>query len=77
MKNCKECGQEIINTMTVGQLKEKLKVIPDDLKIVISRDPEGNGYSPLGIIFSDKMSEYGEAADINDEDMCLFLEPKY
>lgn len=32
---------------TVKQLREKLAEFPDDTPIVMSRDAEGNGYSPL------------------------------
>jgi hypothetical protein len=33
--------------MTVKQLKEVLAGLPDDMLIVISKDAEGNDYSPL------------------------------
>lgn len=33
--------------MTVKQLKACLENCPDDWLVVISRDSEGNGYSPL------------------------------
>jgi hypothetical protein len=33
--------------MTVRELKERLKGIDDDRLVVLSRDGEGNGYSPL------------------------------
>jgi hypothetical protein len=33
--------------MTVAQLKAELKSLPDDLLVVMSRDSEGNGFSPL------------------------------
>lgn len=34
--------------MTVGELREILKDVPDDLPIMTSVDPEGNGIWPLG-----------------------------
>jgi len=33
--------------MTVKELKEKLKNYPDDMLIIMQKDAEGNGYSPL------------------------------
>jgi hypothetical protein len=32
--------------MTVKELREALAELPDDLLVVVSRDAEGNGYSP-------------------------------
>lgn len=33
--------------MKVKELKEILKDVPDDYEVVMSRDGEGNGFSPL------------------------------
>lgn len=33
--------------MTVKELKEKLKNYPDDMLVIVQKDAEGNGYSPL------------------------------
>jgi len=33
--------------MTVRELREALAGLPDDMLVVMSRDAEGNGYSPL------------------------------
>lgn len=33
--------------MTVGELKKTLENLPDDMPVILQRDPEGNGYSPL------------------------------
>lgn len=33
--------------MTVDQLIRELQNYPGDLEIILQRDPEGNGYSPL------------------------------
>lgn len=35
------------NYLTVGELKEQLKDVPDDAIVVLSSDSEGNNYSPL------------------------------
>ena len=33
--------------MTVKDLREQLALCDDDLTVILSRDAEGNGYSPL------------------------------
>lgn len=33
--------------MTVAQLRETLAGLPDDMPVVMAKDEEGNGYSPL------------------------------
>lgn len=33
--------------MTVKDLKEAIASLPDDMEVHLSRDEEGNGYSPL------------------------------
>jgi hypothetical protein len=34
-------------SLTVRELREALAGLPDDMLVVMSRDAEGNGYSPL------------------------------
>lgn len=33
--------------MTIKELIEKLKDLPQDLPVIMSKDSEGNGYSPI------------------------------
>ena len=33
--------------MTVAELIKELQNYPDDLEVILQRDPEGNGYAPL------------------------------
>ena len=33
--------------MTIKQLRERLSVYPEDTLVVLSKDSEGNGFSPL------------------------------
>lgn len=33
--------------MTIKELKELIKDLPDDMEIIMQKDAEGNGYSPL------------------------------
>ena len=33
--------------MNVGELKKLIEDLPDDMEIILQKDAEGNGYSPL------------------------------
>ncbi len=33
--------------MTVKELKQELSLLPDDMEVILQKDSEGNGYSPL------------------------------
>lgn len=33
--------------MTVKDLKEQIADLPDDMEVILQKDSEGNGYSPL------------------------------
>jgi len=33
--------------MNVKELKESIKDLPDDMEVILQKDAEGNGYSPL------------------------------
>jgi len=33
--------------MTVKELKEAIAELPDDMEVILQKDGEGNGYSPL------------------------------
>lgn len=33
--------------MTVKELKKELENLPDDMEVILQKDSEGNGYSPL------------------------------
>jgi len=39
--------------MTVKELKEAIANLPDEMEVVLQKDREGNGYSPLSYIDSD------------------------
>lgn len=39
--------------MKVKELIEELKNLPDDMEIILQKDSEGNGYSPLEGVDSD------------------------
>ena len=36
--------------MNVKELKKFIKDLPDDMKIILQKDSEGNGYSPLSCL---------------------------
>lgn len=46
-------GKRGDNPITVGQLREWLAHIPDDTEIVMSKDAEGNAFSPLAHVEPD------------------------
>lgn len=68
--------------MTVKQLKILLHEHPDDAIVVISRDAEGNGHSPLSQVYPGKYYPfntwsgefYGED-DVRDGQQCVALFP--
>lgn len=76
--------------MTVGDLKEKLKGVPDDRKIVLSSDPEGNRFwGASGVYPDEKWSgehliyeedwEAGFYPDMTEDDIekVVYISPKH
>lgn len=71
--------------MTVGQLKEELAGMDDELIVVMSKDAEGNGYSPLSgvetAVYEAESNWSGEVHEEDDEDLypdtrrCVVLGP--
>jgi hypothetical protein len=45
------------HAMTAGSLRAQLSVLPDDAPVIMSRDAEGNGYSPLSSVWADYVYE--------------------
>jgi hypothetical protein len=43
--------------ITVGELREKLAQLPDDMPVILEKDAEGNGYSPLAAVSTDERYE--------------------
>lgn len=43
--------------MTVKELKAELENLPDDMEVILQKDAEGNGYSPLAGADSDAVYE--------------------
>ena len=58
--------------MNVGDLKKDLENFPDDMQVVLSRDVEGNGYSPLAFVGEGIYEPYntysGEFYSLEDTD---------
>ena len=48
--------------MNVKELRESLAELPDDMEVVLQKDPEGNGYSPLS--GADPDSVYTKDGDV-------------
>lgn len=59
-----------IQKVTVWDLKEFLKDVPDDYTIILSKDGEGNTYSPLstGISFGNYEEENPFLGDFEFDD---------
>lgn len=47
---------DVGHMVTVAQLRAALANFPDDAYVVLAKDPEGNGYSPLSINSDDTPS---------------------
>jgi hypothetical protein len=45
------------NVITVGELREKLTGLPDDMPVILEKDAEGNGFSPLSSVSTDERYE--------------------
>lgn len=39
--------------MTVKELIEELRTMPQDAQVILQKDSEGNGYSPLAVVDGD------------------------
>lgn len=54
--------------MTVGELRERLTNLPADMPVILEKDAEGNGYSPLSNVFTGnryhpESVNYGDVTD--------------
>lgn len=54
--------------MTVKELKVEIENLPDDMEVILQKDSEGNGYSPLEGVDSDAVyvPENGYSGDAYD-----------
>lgn len=59
-----------IEIVTVGALKQFLKDVPDDYEVILSKDGEGNIFSPLsgGISFGNYIDENAFIGDFEFSD---------
>ncbi len=64
--------------MTVKELKELLKGLPDQMEVIVQKDSEGNGYSPLcgadpNAVYVPQNTWSGEmyATDWSADDACM------
>ena len=64
--------------MTVKELIEELRTMPQDAQVILQKDTEGNGYSPLAVVdgntvYIAKNSYMGEAYDCSwtAEEACM------
>lgn len=42
-----------LNFMTVKELKEAISRLPNEMQVIVQKDAEGNGYSPLAGVDAD------------------------
>ena len=64
--------------MTVKELKQEIESLPDDMLVILQKDAEGNGYSPLSgtdtdVIYIPDSTYSGDVYDSNwtADDACL------
>ncbi len=64
--------------MKIKELKEVIKNLPDDMEVILQKDSEGNGYSPLygvdsNAIYISESTWYGEVYDLDwtADDCCI------
>ena len=63
--------------MNIGELKEYIKDLPDDMEIVVQKDAEGNGYTPMHCAdlgwYVPETTWYGDfyGAEYTAEDNCM------
>lgn len=69
--------------MNVKDLKNAIENLPDDMDVIIQKDSEGNGFSPLegwttDVAYYPKSTwsgEIGEVDDSNEDQRCFLLWP--
>lgn len=59
--------------MNIKELKEAIKNLPDDMEVIMQKDSEGNGYSPLSDLTADAVyipetTWFGEVFFLKDAD---------
>ena len=64
--------------MTVKELKEAIVNLPDEMEVVLQKDAEGNGYSPLSgadpdAVYLSETTSYGDvySMDWTADDACM------
>jgi len=64
--------------MNVKELKESIKDLPDDMEVILQKDAEGNGYSPLwgadsDAVYIPETTWYGNvySMDWSADDACM------
>jgi hypothetical protein len=64
--------------MTVKELKEAIVNLPDEMEVVLQKDAEGNGYSPLSgadpdAVYISETTWYGDVYSMNwtADDACM------
>ena len=68
--------------MTVKKLRKLLKRQPDDVIVMLARDPEGNGFSPMSKRYAYSLGtydgdEYWDELEDGIGDIAIVLWPMY
>lgn len=66
--------------MTLAEFRKALDGFPDDFRVILSKDAEGNGFSPLSQVdgpmtYEEESSWSGEVYEDHDNDNCVVLWP--
>lgn len=48
--------------MNVKELRQLLEDVPDDMLVIVQKDGEGNGYSPLDSVYTENNSYVSESS---------------
>lgn len=64
--------------MKIKELKELIENLPDDMEVILSKDSEGNNYSPLSdgdpnMVYIPETTWFGDVYDMgwSAEDACM------
>lgn len=65
--------------MNVKQLKEAIENLPDDMEVILQKDAEGSGYSPLSgvdpnAVYVEESSWYGTVYDATESADDVWME---
>ena len=74
-------GLRKVHEMNVGELRKILACLPDNMEIILQKDSEGNGYSPLhcadrDAIYVPETTWYGNVYSLEWSHVDVDMEPE-